>query len=744
MRLGRARQSSAARPRGSALLGSYQGRSQQVRDWTNTVAVAVAASRGTPRSPFFEGCSPSPLIPSVATAAAVDLLGAEEVGAASASLIGAAAARARGVREVGVALAMVVAGVVVAGVEAVEVAPEVEVPHAAEIAPVTPLKKLSRVKATAMRPIRHPVWQQHRTRARSISNQTHEIRQGRFGAAKPPKLKRHNQYEGCNKTSGGGGRGGGGGGGGGGARGRAGKGGGSGGATRGGGGYGSGPQLPRLSDTPTPQQLCEWVVQHGSPGGSGRSTYVAEYGDEQEVPNWLGLIAKGVHVFALDFAAINKGLYAYSAAALGASESAAALGASASAATGASESAASESGASAEALHTFRLDSGASRCFFHDCTTVIPLAALVSVSLADPSGGPVVRQSTPALFQRVAICTCSQTGLHLATFTQQPGSSMYTLTTASAQVAASGQVVVLSKVSASGQLVASCSCRVLSHQTLCWHHRLGHPSLLRRRSMHSRLLRADPHSSFPSTTAPLQTLHMDVKADVRSVLIPWIHATRHQLRERIRRDLPVLRLHSDRGGEFSISLLAEFCQDEGIVQSFTLPASPQQNVIAECHIGLIMEVSRTSMIHVAAPHFLRPFAVRYAAHQLNLWPHVSLPETSPTLRWTGEVGDASAFGVWCALSLVRDTTERKLSPRTLRIAFLSFPTDAPPWQFYHTRSRRILSSQDVTFDDSVCLYRLHLHASHPVPLAPLFLVPVPPPVDPLVESHSTTVVSYTT
>ncbi|CAI7842225.1 unnamed protein product, partial [Closterium sp. NIES-54] len=49
------------------------------------------------------------------------------------------------------------------------------------------------------------------------------------------------------------------------------------------------------------------------------------------------------------------------------------------------------------------------------------------------------------------------------------------------------------------------------------------------------------------------------------------------------------------------------------------------------------------MIHAAAPHFLWPFAVQYAAHQLNLWPRVSLPETSPTLRWTGKVGDASVF-----------------------------------------------------------------------------------------------------
>ncbi|CAI7799542.1 unnamed protein product [Closterium sp. NIES-54] len=167
------------------------------------------------------------------------------------------------------------------------------------------------------------------------------------------------------------------------------------------------------------------------------------------------------------------------------------------------------------------------------------------------------------------------------------------------------------------------------------------------------LQRAAPHSSeFPPTTAPLQTLHMDVwgparvsgtdqeryfllvvddysrfttvfplhsKVDVTGVLIPWIRAARHQLRELFGRDLPVLRLHSDRGGEFSSGLLAEFCRDQGIRQTFTLPASPQRNGIADHHIGLVMEVSRTSMIHATAPHFWWPFAVRYAAHQLNLW-----------------------------------------------------------------------------------------------------------------------------
>ncbi|CAI7777902.1 unnamed protein product [Closterium sp. NIES-54] len=328
--------------------------------------------------------------------------------------------------------------------------------------------------------------------------------------------------------------------------------------------------------------------------------------------------------------------------------------------------------------------------------------------------------------QRVTICTCTRTGRHLATFTRRPGSTLYTLVTEPPQVAASAQV------SASGQVTASRSCRLLSHQTLLWHHRLGHPSLPRLRGMHSFLIvsglprslpplpplpappclpcvegrqRAAPRSYFRPTAAPLQTLHMDVKGEVVDVLIPWIRTVRIQLRERFCQDLPVLRLHSDKGGEFSSNLLRDLCRGEGILQSFTLPDSPEQNGIAERRIGLVMEVARTSMIHAAAPHFLWPFAVRYAAHQLNLWPSVSLPEILPTLRWTGEVGDASVFRVWGSRAFVRDTSADKLSPRPIPC--------------------------DVTFDKLVPFCRLFPYRSAPPPPPPLFLAPGAPPVDPL-------------
>ncbi|CAI7772813.1 unnamed protein product, partial [Closterium sp. NIES-54] len=191
------------------------------------------------------------------------------------------------------------------------------------------------------------------------------------------------------------------------------------------------------------------------------------------------------------------------------------------------------------------------------------------------------------------------------------------------------------------------------------------------------LLVVDDSSRY-TTVFPLRR-----KCEVTEVLIDWIRSSHRQLIVRFGSNLPVLRLHSDRGGEFSSDLLRAFFRAEGIRQTFTLPASAQQNGIAERRIGMVMDVARTSMIHAAAPHFLWPFAVQQAAHHINLQPRVSLPETTPTLRWTGKVGDASVFRVRGSRAFVRDASVDKLSSRVVPCIFLGFPPDAPGWQFYH-------------------------------------------------------------
>ncbi|CAI7853509.1 unnamed protein product [Closterium sp. NIES-53] len=527
--------------------------------------LAVGASRGDRRTPFFEGCSPVPLLPSVASAAAVDLVGTEEVGAASAPSGRRRTGNGKGSKGGGGGGGGSGGG-------------------------------------------------------------------GGGGGGGGP--------EGGGVGGGGGGDGSGGGGSGGGGAGR-------GAATqRGGLGGGQRQQHLRTRETPSVQQLREWYAGRGRSGGAGPCAYVLRTGtrsgevcglphttqccfgrltgawrtqfpDAVDLPRWHDLLLQNVPIFDLDFDAILAAMYAHAdiiegdcylrvppdpgtvAAALGARASAA-LGASAAAALGASAPAAPGAGTSppsgtapTESFHTFTLDSGASRSFFRDSTTLTPLRRPVAVSLADPSGRPVLAHSSTVLpcpeapsgllsglhlpsfstnlvsgadlqdawvdqftpgGQRVTHCTCSRTGRHLATFTRRPGSSLYTLTTAPPPVPASGQVAASSQVfaaaSRSSPASAPCSCRPLVHETLLWHHRLGHPSLPRLRGMASRALvsglprslpplppglaptcvpcvegrqRAAPHSSsFPPTEAPLQTLHMDVwgPARVRAVLVP--------------------------------------------------------------------------------------------------------------------------------------------------------------------------------------------------------------------------------
>ncbi|CAI7896277.1 unnamed protein product [Closterium sp. NIES-53] len=453
------------------------------------------------------------------------------------------------------------------------------------------------------------------------------------------------------------------------------------------------------SDTQLPQQLHLRAAPHSAPLLlPSDDAWRAEFGDDVELPRWADLLRSRIALFDLDFDAILSAMYALSVSTEGDCYRCVPPDPGiATAALGASESGTLPGVTPAQALHTFTLDSGASRCFFR---------------------------------------------LHLPSF------STNLVSTAALQDA------MVTTTTPGGQVAASCSCRLLSHETLLWHHRVGHPSLPRLRGKHSRLLvsslprslpslppspappclpcvegrqRAAPHSWFPPMAAPLQTLHMDVwgparvsgqscvryfllvvneytryttvfplrsKGQVVDVLIPWIRTVRLQLRERFGQDLPVLRLHSDRGGQFSSNLLREFCRRSYLHD----PCGCSPFYVAVC--GPVRCASA------------QPLAPCLLAEDLA---HTALD---------GE-GLGSGSGDLVPLFAIRLRTS---SPPVLSPAvFLGFVPDAPGWQFHHPTSRRLCSSQDATFDESVPFDRRFPYRSAPPPPLPLFLAPAPPP-----------------
>ncbi|CAI7892779.1 unnamed protein product [Closterium sp. NIES-54] len=257
-------------------------------------------------------------------------------------------------------------------------------------------------------------------------------------------------------------------------------------------------------------------------------------------------------------------------------------------------------------------------------------------------------------FGDTATCVDGDTYAPLATFHAEPGSGLYTLHTGPQE--RQQQQLPPTPFTAPRQMLA--------HPTVLYHHHLGHPSIPRLRTMASQRLvlglprvlpsllpslappcapcvegwlRATPHSSsLRPATEPFETLHLDVrgptsrpgleresfilvviddysryttvfplakKSEVTSMLVWWLLTTANTRGRR------VTCLHSDHGGEFHSGVLAGFCREQGIRQSWTLLESPHQNGVDERRMGLVMDIALTSMIHARAPYFMWPYAV---------------------------------------------------------------------------------------------------------------------------------------
>ncbi|CAI7786149.1 unnamed protein product [Closterium sp. NIES-54] len=266
---------------------------------------------------------------------------------------------------------------------------------------------------------------------------------------------------------------------------------------------------------------------------------------------------------------------------------------------------------------SFTLDSGASNCFFHDCTDLTPLRTLVTVALADPSVG------LP-------------------------------------------------------QLLAPLPCSPAPSYTPCVEGRQ----------------RAAPHSSsFPPTMSPFHTLHLDV----------WG---------------PSLVLGPRQERYFLI------VEDEYSRYTTVFPLRRKVDVPTVLEPWLL---ARGGAQALCGLHLQSDRGVRYAAHQLNLWPSDARPRVTLVSLWTGSLGVAADFRVWGSLAHVRAPGANKLSLCTRACIFLGFPLDTASWVFYDPLTYEFFSSQDVTFDESVCYYRSRPHQGvlHATPQSSPLQRPVP-------------------
>ncbi|GJR29138.1 retrovirus-related pol polyprotein from transposon TNT 1-94 [Tanacetum coccineum] len=189
----------------------------------------------------------------------------------------------------------------------------------------------------------------------------------------------------------------------------------------------------------------------------------------------------------------------------------------------------------------------------------------------------------------------------------------------------------------------------------------------------------------------------------------------------VRLKVPVRRIRTDNGTEFVNQTLREYYEKVGISHETSVARSPQQNRVVERRNRTLIKATCTMLI--------------YAKALLFLWAEVLLHDKLP---------DLSFFHVFGALCYLTNDSENlgKLQPKADIGIFIGYAPTKKAFQIYNRRTRRIIKTIHVDFDELTVMAFEHsssgpaLHEMTPATISS-GLVPNPPPSTPFVPPSRT-------
>ncbi|KAI3692974.1 hypothetical protein L6452_32800 [Arctium lappa] len=160
------------------------------------------------------------------------------------------------------------------------------------------------------------------------------------------------------------------------------------------------------------------------------------------------------------------------------------------------------------------------------------------------------------------------------------------------------------------------------------------------------------------------------KSDVPEVLIKLIK------RIQVLYDCRVQRIRSDNGTEFKNSTIEAYLSTEGISQNFSAARTPQQNGVAEAISTACFTQNRSLIVkrHAKTPYHL-------------------LHQRKPNIKYF------HVFGCRCFVLNDRDQVG-KFSPKADEAKFVGYSSNSKAYRIYVLKSKHILESINVSFDDS--------------------------------------------
>ena len=170
----------------------------------------------------------------------------------------------------------------------------------------------------------------------------------------------------------------------------------------------------------------------------------------------------------------------------------------------------------------------------------------------------------------------------------------------------------------------------------------------------------------------------------------------------------MLALHSDRGGEYLSSAVRSILDEKGIEHKLTMPHSPQQNGLAERWNRTLLDKARALMHSAGLSLGFWEYAVDTAVHTYNRTPTRTIGWRTPHELWTdGHVPDVAYFRVFGCKAYVHtpEDKRKKLDPRSIEMTLLGYEPGSKGYRLWNHKTRSIILSRDVTFDERSYPYK---------------------------------------
>ena len=166
-------------------------------------------------------------------------------------------------------------------------------------------------------------------------------------------------------------------------------------------------------------------------------------------------------------------------------------------------------------------------------------------------------------------------------------------------------------------------------------------------------------------------------------------------------------LRSDNGAEYTSNAMTEYLSKNGIIHETSCVATPQQNGVSERKNRDLLEKTRSLLFQMNVPKKYLSYAVLTATYIINRLPTRVLNGKSPWQVLKGRdinLSHLRVFGCSCYVR-VQPKDRDKLDPKAVKMVFLGYSPTQKGYKCYNPKTRKVLVSRDVKFDESTPFFQ---------------------------------------